>query len=493
ERADAAAGQALEGFGDPVLAAHLRPVLATALRTTDPTAWADLLRRGVHHAVPAGAGRPARLVWLKPALENARPTRHVTKDGDVRTYGVRFAAKSVSAEQSRSVTDAVAFGVLTALTLSSAVASAAVPGVPAVRGEAENAVVRGVHRTVIAGHSSMVAETTGFDADVVFRVYVDGQDGRTLRPVDRGLVADFPAAHSTADEPAPSLADPPPPAPTADARTAPPRLHRPVVHALDMTPVALDVQRRLLDARLGPDAVRSIMARLDILTEEVRQRGLTALGAGYSDRAVRVGSVLPGLGTDVRVTLRVTGVRLEYLGRTPPVKIREDLGVGSAFVSGRSGESSVSVTAGAGLMGLAAPAAHAPGHHAATSGQFPMALLTVGSKSSWHQKETVQTGRHTVLTTTEDEARYRAGLSVLVELSSQSHPRLSDVPRTVEVTADLGVPWWGGEGAAEFEEEALGQVRSPEVLWTLQHRPPAAAAPVADAPHVRRLLDVAGA
>ncbi|MFI7142956.1 hypothetical protein ACIBQ5_36225 [Streptomyces massasporeus] len=492
ERADETAGAMTARMADRALAGTVRREMAGLLAVNDPGRWGDLLRSGVFSVRPGtSSGASAeQLVWIKPELVGLTLVDGPA-DGerDLNSYTVRFSSTSATVERSRNTTNVLGLAVLGALSTGSAAVSTVVHGVPAVVAEAGTFASRGRRHTFIAGQGFVVEESRTFSAAVRFRLFTDGREHLLDGAVPRGLRVRFPAAHSGPAEPRPDLA-----APAVEAQPGPagrPRSHEECVHALDMTPVLVEVQAGLRAHGMAASHVRDIMTQLRVIGEEVRRRGPSVLANGYSTGVLGSRSGMLGRGHGVQLRLSADVESLQFLGVTPAVKIRQDLGAGLASITGGGGVSAASITAGANLAGLVDPALLRPGAHAGTTGLAPLVTITAGTSRGSRHRRMEQSQRHTVLTREDEEGRYRARLRVRIEWTAPSHPRLTARASTVPVDADVSVPWLGGKGAADFEEQVLGAVHSPFVAASLDATS-RGTGPVEAQPHVRALMRVAG-
>jgi hypothetical protein len=250
----------------------------------------------------------------------------------------------------------------------------------------------------------------------------------------------------------------------AELPVAGPHRAREVINAIDLIPVAAEVQRRLHDAGFSPEGVLELMHQtLTLLNERAAMNRSRHLfdNEVVTDRV----SFSTGLGSSFKgqVTFRAVVEGLEYLGDTPKVPVREDSGGSLKVQRGWGGKSTVDV----GARVVAAP----------------LEFLSIKgglSRSAGHGL-TEETGIHTVLQTTDDQSRYRAWLRVSVELQSTTH-HIEPVTRIVP--AEIGVP---RHEAADFERRLLGKdaprlrERVPGPDGT-EPAPPYVRSPLADAP-----------
>ncbi|MBV2354911.1 hypothetical protein KUM39_11120 [Streptomyces sp. J2-1] len=472
-------------------------------------AWTQLLLRGRMFEADG------RLVWLRPVVdgESAAPLPPGPAEA-VRRYNVSF--NSTASEHLRTRTSSYTADTMlfTAFNVASSAASAAVLGVPQIKGDTGTAETTGDHRNVISGRKLFVSDTHAFTAGLRMKVFVDGREqtpekGESAPVLDRGLGLKFPKEFSGAGEPRPAAGGPEARQVHRLADRQRPRRGGEVLNAIDLTPALADLQRDLR-GRLGvdPGTVREIVGQAQAMLNErtARNRSRWWLTSGDPGTKIRTGSGLPGFRAfRGHPRVRIAVESLQFLEVATGVSTREDMGGGLATISGRGGDSAMSFTAGLNLTGLVDPAAHTDPE---AKGLAPLLGGTAGFTRGWNHRLTSQALGHVILNTTEDQARYRAGLRISVDWNSRTHPGLRTVESTVR--ADLGVPWQQGRGAADFERRTLGHVSSAYVrdaaagLVTGTPLPPkrpgapadpdgprAWPAPVDAQPHVRALLAAA--
>ncbi|MGW2975133.1 hypothetical protein ACWDBO_52660, partial [Streptomyces mirabilis] len=473
DKAREAADLITSGLADRALAGQLQQPLADMLAENEPGRWDELLTFG--RMVPLGD----RLVWLRPVLADLQPAPAAPVEA-VRSYTVRFNGTSAAANQtqeSKKVADELLFAVLN---LGSAAASTFVLGVPQVFGESATKISDGVKRNIISGRKAFVDSTVPFDAALRVRIFDDGTElsAGSLERVERGLVVEIPSAYATPDEPRPAddtdVTEVTGPAdgfrgtvgvPStftgvggATTRTQRPRLAGEVLNALDMTPVLAAIQHRLREQGLGPKTASAVAAEAAKLVNEesVRLRSRWLLTSGDVSYPISVGIVLPGLdGFRGHFRIRAALSGLQLIG-VSLVKVREDIGGGTAQVRGRGGHSAVTYNLLANVTGLVDPGVPQPDTGAVT-GMAPLWNAGFTLSRGWDTTTIAQSLSHTIINSDEPQARYRASFDVTVEFESPTHPM---GPIHATAVGDLGVQGLGVglKVFFPFEIEATRQV-----------------------------------
>lgn len=241
-----------------------------------------------------------------------------------------------------------------------------------------------------------------------------------------------------------------------------------MINAVDLVPVAAQLQRQLRSAGFPAESVRTIaetvLARLN--ERSARNRGKYLLGNGVLTNRVSVPAGRKRFDGHFAVRARIHD--LQYLGDTPGVAVREDSGIGITAARSRTDKGRLS-------LGVAST-----GGKDGTVQFLPSASLAYDrSRSAGHGLTEVAMS-HTVLNATSEQARYRAGLRVTVEVRSSTH-FLAPVEHVVD--AEIGVP---GREAADFERRLLGEGAPP-----LRQAAVSLEGPVDAQPYVARLLALA--
>ncbi|GAA2339888.1 hypothetical protein OKJ48_22530 [Streptomyces kunmingensis] len=474
----------------PALATETESRITELLGLSDPKRWAELLNTGATYDIDG------HLVWIRPVLTAVEPGGTPAEDGPVRRYQVRFNSTAAGAERSRTTTSASDLLLFTAINVASAAASAAILTAPYLAGEASTTHSRGQRQTVITGRKLFVDNSTAFSAAVRFRIFVDGHEHTSPEAITaRGLTVDLPSVYTHPHQPRPSL-DKPADAPLSE-EPAGARLAGEVVNAIDLIPVIAHLQGRLRSAGLSARTALEVMGKVQSTVNErtARNRSRWWLTSGDPSNRISVGVDLPGLGGfNGHMRIRIAPHSLQFLTVTDQVKTREDLGVGQATTRLVGGESSASLTVGASATGWVDPSLADSGGPFETKGLAPLATLTGTGARGWNYRMTSQPLTHTILNTTEPQARYRATFDVETLWNSTTHRALEALDTSVQVNADVGVPWRDGRGAADFERRTLGAVVTPAVAaWTTagQAVPRVLPGPVEGQPHVRALLRLA--
>ncbi|WP_431954854.1 hypothetical protein [Actinacidiphila sp. bgisy167] len=467
-----------------------RAALLELIAVDDPLDWYDLLVEG--RTVEAGG----RVLWLRPVLVDVKPAKPSVANAE-NMYGVQWSSTSAAEKNSHMASRAAETALFSALMLSSAAASAFVIGAPRIAVEAGVERSSASRRNVISGRKLYVTDRASFMSHVKLRVFVDGVEAAVGdRPTPVGLEVEFPSIFT--DQGKRDLA--PQAEPIQDAnRTgttsasgdlvfAKPRMSGEVLNAVDVTPAVAALHRDLRGAGLDASSVIAISRQVQeqILNERaVRNRHAWLLGGGDVTNPIEVGTFARAELNGFRGYLRahVTLGAVQLVDVRAGAKTRADLGAGAAQGYGRGGESSAAITFAANVTGVVDPLLH----NGLVKGVAPFVGLTLGSSRRWNSTLTDSGLNHTVLVARGAMARYKVTLAFSLTWTSGTHPSLK--PTTVEVPAELGVPWRDGKAAAEFERRVLGQIASPVVRQGSGHD---LAVQVAAQPNVRALLQVSG-
>ncbi|MGW7673931.1 hypothetical protein ACWGJX_43755 [Streptomyces sp. NPDC054775] len=439
------------------LADSLTAPIAELLATSDTKAWASLLSHG--RLIPLSDS----LVWVKPVIDTLHPAPQGL-EGPVRDYGVRFASTSASAVQRHLESRGADVAGAIAVNLTSAVASSVIVGVPNVAVEATSIRSSETKRNVISGSKVFIDRTTSFETGLRLRIFSDGVEQIPNRdiPVTRGVIVDFPSAHTSPHEP--RLTDDPvdhisPP----DFRDADPRLAGEMLNTIDLADLNAELQRSLRAQGLGPQTSAKVVHAASNLLNELtaRNRSRWWLTSGDVSNHIRIGTNLPGFdyfAGHFTVSAKLESLRLIAV---TTAKSRGDLGGGLTTSQGRGGESSATYSVMVNAAGLVAPSTH-QSHTGHIKGLAPLASAGLTFSRDWEHDLTSQSLNHTILNTSEEIARYHAILKVELRWNSSTHPSLNTTSAYSQ--ADLSVPWRNGTGPRELEKRALGRVASPVLL-----------------------------
>ncbi|MFC7016202.1 hypothetical protein ACFQMH_31840, partial [Streptomyces viridiviolaceus] len=461
-----------------VLAPEVTAALRTLLGTTGRHAWEELLAHGVTLAARG------RLVWLRPVLVDLVPADQRQGADGVREYGVRFATTAGSREHVREQNMGVDAATLVGFTTASAVASAMLLGLPQLRAESSAKSTDVLRRNVIAGRTLFIGANRPFTAGLRVRVFVDGAERTPDVTVPRGLRVEFPAEYAGPGTPRPDLTVP---AENRREGTVRDGTDRPVLNAIDMTPVVAALHGSL--RRSGLDAVtaaRVMTQARELLNERTgRTRSRWWLTTGDTSGRIEV-PLFPGRSFGARITVRAEIDSLQFAGVTENVQVRDDLGRGVARGTGRSGSGSAGISFGYNTYGFSMPVTEGSALPA-VRGLLPLLGVSFDRGAGSGLTVTSQNLNHTVLNAREDQARYRSRLRVSVDVRTEGRRRVEPVSEVVE--AELGVAWRDGRGAAAFEQRTLGAVRTPGLL---PDSPSVRPSPVTTHPHVMALLRESG-
>ncbi|MCO5975019.1 hypothetical protein [Actinoallomurus soli] len=411
--------------------------------------WETLLQNG-RFFVAGG-----HLVWIRPVLRDASPGEQPT--GDVRSYGVSFASMSSGGKSGGSVTRGFDALLLSFLGIGSRVASAVVPGLPAVTADASVKKEEGHDRQVIAGRKLFVAENTRFRSGLAIRVFVDGVERPNDVVLPQRFDVDFPAPFTAPDAPRPEGTMPPTGAAAGVRR---PSQATEAINAVDLIPVVADVQLRLLGAGLPAESVRTVMGEVTEYVNEksTRNRSRVVLSSGVPTKKVTVPTG-PLSRFEGHFSFSAQIERLQYIGDSE-VTVREDSGVGLTVKPGQEGESKAATGFYFSVAGLDAdPGAHLPDVEHAQHGTGKgfvrgPSFMAPFSRGAGHGLSEQGLG-HAVLNRGGKQSRYRTGLRVDVDIRSATHP-IDPVSTVVEAETSVPKP-----EAADFEKRMTGAVRAP--------------------------------
>ncbi|MEV6994318.1 lonely Cys domain-containing protein [Streptomyces sp. NPDC093228] len=470
EQATEHAARVAQSFTDPSLRKEVADRVTDMLAAHDLDAWRVWLERGQHVVLPGG-----RVAWLRPELHRPRPADEAPTEA-VRQYTVRFASTSLTVENTREHLRTADVALFVATHVAGVAASTVVAG-PQISAHSAHSTTWGVKQNVVSGRKLFVEDTNGFLSDLHFRLSVNGveQTPTEVADVPLRVAVEFPRAYSGPSEPAAAV-DPlhgtfakktasegASETASEGASVSTPRRHRmggEVLNGLDLRGLVDGLTAALLGAGVSPRTTADVVQEsMEWLTEPaVRNRSRWWLTSGDVSTAIVKGVTLPGLGGfqgHFRATADLDDLR--FIGRVS-TGTREDLGTGLSVVEQHGGKNAATVNAVANVMGVATPSSL---HHSTVKGLLPWGTLSYTSESSWSHGLTSEALTHTILKSTEEMARYRAAVTVTLEWTSRTHPKLD--PVRVQTHGDLSVPWRGGQGAREFEESVLGEVRTPEL------------------------------
>ncbi|MGW2520808.1 hypothetical protein ACWC09_28075 [Streptomyces sp. NPDC001617] len=432
---------------------------------TPVAAWDRALQRGL--MVVAGD----HVVWVRPVLKQLAPAPvDPHADAAVREYKVSFAGQSSTNKTAIERPHGLDIVPLTVLSVAKGGGSL-LPVIPLVGGQWSRAQATELERTVVAGRKVFVKDTLRFlSGGVHLRVFVDGEprpyvtgDERLVVPAQ--VTVELPSDFTKPGGPRLETVDEPGPRGTGVAR---PHHAREVINAVDLVPVAAQLQRRLRSAGLPAEAVRQIaetvLARLNEKSARNRSRHLLGNGVVVNRVDVRAGGRAFRGSFSVQASIH----DLQYLGDTPDISVREDSGVGITVARSRTDKGRLSV-------GVAS----AGGKDGAVRFMPSGALTYDRTREAGHGLAEVAMS-HTVLNAASEQARYRAGLRVTVKVVSDTHT-IAPVEHVVD--AEIGVP---GREAADFEKRLLGEDAPP-----LRQEALSLDGPVDAAPNVARLLTLA--
>ncbi|PJE96269.1 hypothetical protein CUT44_18870, partial [Streptomyces carminius] len=455
--------------GDEALYAPLRTALVDLLLTTDPKQWNELLAKG-RMLVADG-----RLVWLRPQLRDPRPQARKAP-GAVRDYSVGFAATATGGERSRDVAHGFESALTTAINTASRAASVLLLGLPSISAQVSRKKVRKWKRDVVSGRKLFMSDTTGFDADVEMRIFVDGQERRHGVVTPRELGVGLPADYSVPGAPRPDDSVPEPPAaPRREGDTEgpfrTPTRAKITLNALEVTDIVAQLQGALRVAGLSADAALKATAQAQATINErsLLNRSRWLLTSGDLTNPVHIATVAAkSFRGHFHIHAQIESV--QYLGTTEGVGVRDDMGGGLSAEQKKDGGTKAGAAFLANILGGTKDGDIADGF-------FPAFGPKATSERSEGHSHNTQGQLHTVLNTRADQARYRSRLRLTVTTSSTSH---TVAPATGSVTGELGMPL---REAGDFEHRLLGAVATPALLHG-----PLPPGPVTAQPWVRALL-----
>ncbi|MGW2716911.1 hypothetical protein [Streptomyces sp. NPDC001492] len=411
--------------------------------------WEAALQRG--RLATAGG----HVVWVRPVLRNVEPLPQEASPID--GYALNWGSLATTHKSAREGGWSGASSLLTAISTGSRVASSVTPA-PVLSVEAHRTGQTQTNRTVVFDRKIWMQQSTPFRAGLQLRLFVDGEERRHDLIVPDRLTVRLPKSLTVPG----ALQHVPHTAPALDAVQQDAGRHRArtILNAIDLTPTAAEFERRLHAAGLPTDAVRALMERTLVQLNErsAINRSRFLLG---NELVTDLVSHSTGLGRSfqghVAIRARIEG--LEYLGDTVKVPVRED-SAGTLVVHRKEGAKSSAALGGRVVAG--------PAEFFSFTGEV---------QRGTSQGLAVSTALHTIVQTSDDHARYRAWLSVSLDVRSPTH-RIE--PLTRIVPAELGVP---SHEAADFERRVLGAdaplLRQPQ---------PGPAGPVQTRPYVRALL-----
>ncbi|MFF3855673.1 toxin glutamine deamidase domain-containing protein [Micromonospora sp. NPDC002575] len=417
-----------------------------------------------------------RLVWIRPVPHEPRPTPPGNAGGP-RVFGVSFGSTKVGNDTSVSSGRKFDGGLEETFDISTGRASRLIAGLPtlSVKGDRQHATSR--ETRVIWGRKMFVTASTSFTSGVSFQVFVNGVEwGRPSVPAGTGLLdISLPTLYangSAAPEPAAQVAPSPSGPPALSASQA-----REVLNAIDLTPLVTG-WHQVLSAALPADTAAGVAAKVtrQLLNERtMRNRSRWVLSNGDMtdtiDERLTVGRFRGHVST--RAVLR----RLQLVGVTEGVTVRDDLGVIATSGEEVSGSSGAGLDADAVLLGLTHVAADAGGREEAAD--RPTGAFSFGFGGGSAREAALEVGgkvlNHTVLNRREDQARYRA----VFDVTMTTHGDSSVAPVTRRVVGELGVPL---SEAQQFERSVFGTVFTPEFGGPGTGRPQAVITPAVAGP-----------
>jgi hypothetical protein len=434
--------------------------------TSDPGRTVDFWEKALQQGRLTVAG--GHVVWLRPVLRKVTPTP-AERIPDVVDYKVAYAKLTSSVNVESAKSSGINSTLQTLLSTSSAAASTVAPVLPVLSADVARSRGMELERDITAGRKVFATEHTRFAGSVHVRVFVDGVERPHGAVTPRQVTVDLPARFSAPDGPRPCGASP-----SNCREVTGQRSHRAreVVNAIDLIPVTAALQRHLLEAGLPAHGVQEIMSRvLPRLNERsALHRSRYWLTSGVVSDRTRF-PVGPGRFFEGHVFMRARIERLQYLGDTSGVAVRED-------TSGNTATGHTKGVRSRALAGLALLSVGARGN--ATF--IPAASLTGQIRRDARHGLSEGADIHTVLTATSDQARYRAQLRVVVRVRSTTRPQIPAFSHLAE--SEIAVP---ARESADFERSLLGGAAPP-----LRQASGDLEGPVEAQPHVRALLREAG-
>ncbi|MET8525253.1 hypothetical protein [Micromonospora sp. NPDC005172] len=405
--------------------------------------WDDLLREGWTGVIDG------RLVWIKPRLHDAKPVP--TTPTHDQTYDVSFGstAASVSGETPASRALSIGSDLLLRLPRKFQLMTIGLPfDVESSTSDASTSSYR-----VISGRKIFFNGGPSYASGLAVDVFVDGRrwgETHQLGSDDGMLVVKFPEQYVGRDQrPRPG------PVVEADGTLTPgPETAREVLTAIDYTPAVARLHRQLRDGGLPAHSAATVAQRvgqrlLNERTSRGRSRWLLSGGDMTERLAVPIGT---GRSFEGYAVVELVVRRLQRIGDTEGVAIRDDLGVVRDDSRHQSGSYTLSF----------APRLLPSGLTASASGNDRGGIGPVLS-AGWGKTTAQAVGdaamNHTVLVRSAEQARYAADVSVNVKLESTTHR----IPWfATAVKAEFGVPTAEAEA---FERHHHGAPLPAEVGW----------------------------
>jgi hypothetical protein len=414
----------------------------------DNDRWTGLLQTGMAFEADG------HLVWLHPVL---RDFRHVTPDPAAeggerpREYPVSFGGSSASRTRETETTRAYEAAANSIFGLASSAVSSVLMGLPRLQMSSSSGLRRETKVEAIAGRKSIADRLESFAAGLDIRVFVDGTRAYHDVSLPDMVRVPFPESFLRRGDAAVRPSPVRPPAhvvPAARARQAT-RFHL-VVNAVQAERVAVELQQRLLAAKLPAQATAEILSDLlpNMFGEQSLKNGATwwtTSGRASDPVHARTGLARSFKG-HARVIWRLR--RLEYED-TSPATIRDDLGLLGTRRSGTSFAASFKYTHGVQAGGIEG------------DDLFGKGYLHGGMSMKWSRSHSVAANSETLpkatLTRRTPLTRYRAVADLSIQVDSSTHRvRSFEVP----VTAEVAVPQ---DQARDFEAALFGEVRSPHL------------------------------
>lgn len=316
----------IPGDLSPEIRTRIKTWLADQLSNADREKWTDLLQKGA--ALSVGDD----VVYLKPAMRDFSATQ--PPDGP-RPYPVSFGGDGVESRGSTSRNSTRTTGVAKMWDTTDEVEALALPGV-GVRHSSRASDAKGVD--VMSGRKQVAFQHDFFDAGLSFGIYRNGSEIPYGAGVpDLSVVVPFPSdfrrtGQLTGDDRPPAL--PRHEVPSDAARRIPD--HGVLVTAVDTRPLALEVQRRLLEAGVPSRQIVKIVDHLMSTAhseQAMKNRSQWLLTSGFTSEAVRYKTSLLH-STEDAFHVTSTVLRMEPVtgnrpgSREVPIetRVRDDLG-----------------------------------------------------------------------------------------------------------------------------------------------------------------------
>ncbi|WP_031158071.1 hypothetical protein [Streptosporangium roseum] len=323
----------IPGDLSPGTRAKIKTWLADQLSTADREKWTDLLQKGA--ALSIGND----VVYLKPEMRDFSARQ--TPDGP-RPYPVSFGGDGVEGRGSASRHSARTSGVAKMWDTTDEVEALALPGV-GIRHSSRASDVKGVD--VMSGRKQVAFQHDFFDAGLSFGIYRNGSEIPYGAGVpDLSVVVPFPSdfrrtGQLTGDDGPPAL---PRHELSPDAAQRIPD-HGVLITAVDTRPLALEVQRRLVEAGVPSRQIVKIVDHLmsTVHSEQaMKNRSQWLLTSGLTSEAVRY-KTSRSRSTEDSLHVTSTVLRMEPVtggrpgSREMPIetRIRDDLGRRTAMSS----------------------------------------------------------------------------------------------------------------------------------------------------------------